>query len=127
VPTGKRRILVVEDDDDLRRLYVTALMLAGFDVGQATDGLEALHYLDGATPPDLIVLDLGLPNVSGYVVRQEIAAHAHTRDIPIVIVTGSPTPADRLNVACVLRKPVTPDQLVEAVRICLPAGAPGLA
>jgi len=57
-------ILVVEDDDDVRRFYRSALTMAGFRVVEAHDGLPALRRLDDS-PPDLVVLDLGLPTVSG--------------------------------------------------------------
>jgi CheY-like chemotaxis protein len=118
-------VLIVEDDVDLRRMFRTALALDGFSIREAGDGLDALRILDADRPPDLVLLDLGLPLVSGYVVRQEIAAHAHTRNIPIVVVTGSAADHDRLDVACVLQKPVSPDRLVNTVRSCLASGAPG--
>jgi DNA-binding response OmpR family regulator len=118
-------VLVVEDDAAMRKMYRMALGFAGFDVIEAEDGLHALHQLD-QHPPSIVVLDLMLPTVSGLVVQQEIAAHAHLRDIPIVIVTGSEMDLDRVDVPCVLRKPVSPDRLVDAVRSCLPSGAPGL-
>lgn len=117
-------ILVVEDDTDLRTFWRTALRLAGFDVREAQDGMEALAMIDGQ-PPDLVVLDLGLPKLSGASVRQEMAAQVITRHIPVVIVTGSFEDLSYLDVPCVLRKPVSADQLVEAVRRCLPAGASG--
>ena len=115
-------ILVVEDDADLRALYRTALRLAGYFVQEAGDGFAALRALD-ADPPDLVVLDLGLPGMSGYVVRQELAAQADTRHIPIVVVTGTPGPHEGLDVDCLLRKPVSPDELVAAVWDCLASGA----
>jgi len=118
-------VLVVEDDPALRRMYRTALALAGFDVLEADDGLAALHFLDHRVP-DVVVLDLMLPTISGLVVQQEIAAHAHTRSIPIVVATGSNLSLDHLDVPCVLRKPVSPESLVDAVRACLPSGAPGV-
>jgi len=115
----RKRILIVEDEDALRGLYRTTLSLAGYAVDEASDGLVALSVIDN-NPPDLIILDLMLPTVSGYVVQQDIAARSRTRDIPIVIVTGSADLlVDQLNVACVLRKPVTPDDLILTVRSCL--------
>jgi CheY-like chemotaxis protein len=117
-------ILVVEDDQDLRRLFRTALTLAGYNVHEAGDGLEALHKIDH-TPPDLVVLDVMLPQVSGLVVKQEIAAHIVTRDIPVVIVTGSTIAIDA-GAACVLRKPVSPEQLVTTVKDCLASGTRGV-
>ena len=115
-----QRILIVEDDEASRRLYRTALRLAGYEISQAADGLHALHLID-LEPPDLVVLDLNLPMVSGFVVQQDIAARAHTRHIPIVIVTGTTENIDQLDLPCVLRKPVSPDDLVDAVRKCLSA------
>jgi DNA-binding response OmpR family regulator len=115
-------ILVVEDDADLRRLYRTALTLAGFVVHDVSIGLDALRRID-MDPPDLVVLDLMLPDISGLVIRQEIAAHAHTRNIPVVIVTGSTLDLKDIEVPCVLRKPVSPEELVRTVHSCLTTGA----
>jgi CheY-like chemotaxis protein len=113
-------ILIVEDDADLRQLFRTTLALEGYRVLEARDGVQALHFLE-SDPPDLVILDLGLPRVSGYLVRQEIAASARTRDIPVVVVTGMIAPAEQLKVASLLRKPVTPEQLVDTVAECLRA------
>jgi CheY-like chemotaxis protein len=110
----RHRILVVEDDAAVRRMYRTALGFAGFTVVEAEDGLSALQHLEDRVP-DLVILDLMLPTVSGFIVRQEIAAHARTRDIPIVVVTGSEMNLDDLAVPCILRKPVSPDQLLNTV------------
>jgi DNA-binding response OmpR family regulator len=115
-----RIILVVEDDAPLRAMYRTALRMAGFYVNEASNGLEALRALD-ADPPDLVVLDLGLPIVSGYGVRTEIAAQSQTRNIPVVVVTGT-EPQAPLDVPCLLRKPVSPETLVAAVNKCFADG-----
>ena len=120
----RQTVLIVEDDEDLRHLFRTALALAGYDVIEAGDGLEALRWID-QSPPDLVILDLLLPRISGLVVQQEITAQAVTRQIPIVVITGSTMAADDLDVACFLRKPVSPDQLIETVRSCLTSGARG--
>jgi len=120
----RQTILVVEDDEDLRRLFRTALVLAGYDVVEAGDGLEALLRIDQA-PPDLVVLDIVLPRLSGIAVQQEIAAQAVTRQIPIVVITGSGMEPDEMQVACFLRKPVSPEQIVEVVAQCLKSGARG--
>ena len=122
----RRSVLVVEDDPDLRAMFRTALALSGFDVRVASDGLEALHRVD-SNPPDLIVLDIVMPRLDGIAVAKEIAAQAHTRNIPIVVVTGSAVQLDFVNVKCVLRKPVGGAELVRAVEACLASGAPPLA
>ncbi len=124
--SNQRIILVVEDDDGLRRFWRSALRLEGFEVLEARDGMEALTIIDHRVP-HLVVLDLGLPKLSGRMVRQELAAQAATRNIPILIVTGSTEDLDYLHVHCVLRKPVSVDQLVEAIVKCLHSGAPGVA
>jgi CheY-like chemotaxis protein len=114
-----RVVLIVEDDAELRRMWRIALSVEGFEVEEAGDGIDALQHLEQRAP-DLIVLDLGLPRLSGFSVRQEIAAHAVTRQIPIVVVTGSTMDLGHLDVSCVLRKPVTPEELIAAVESCIP-------
>lgn len=118
-----RRVLVVEDDDDLRRMYRAALTFGGFEVFEANDGMTALNFLDTERLPDLVLLDLMLPHVNGHLVYQEIVARADLRHVPVVIVTAS---AEAIDAPCVLRKPVTPERLVETVRRCIASGAVGV-
>ena len=115
---SRQKVLIVEDDEDLRRMYRTALAFARYDVHDVGDGLDALLHLD-SNPPDLVVLDLGLPSVSGHVVRQAIAGDPVTRHIPVVVVTGATGDLESLDVTCVLKKPVSPDRLIDAVRTAL--------
>ena len=110
--------MIVEDDADLRRMFRTALAMAGYDTDEAGDGIDALHVLENHTP-DLIVLDLVLRVLDGVSVQQELAASTSTNQIPIVVVTGSTINTDELPVARVLRKPVMPDELVRTVKQCL--------
>jgi two-component system, OmpR family, response regulator MprA len=123
VVPARKRILVVEDDPAVRNLYKSTLIMAGFDVLDTKSGYGALQWLD-AQPFDLVVLDLMLPGISGETVCAEITSQALTRHIPIVVVTGVDPAPDGLDVACILRKPTTPDALVNAVRKCLASGAP---
>jgi two-component system OmpR family response regulator len=81
----KKRILIVDDDATLRRYFRMALQLAGFEIQEASDALVALNLIQ-QDPPDLVVLDLHLPTISGRAVHEDLTA---TRDIPIVVVTGS--------------------------------------
>lgn len=119
MPRRRPRILIVEDDSTLRGFYRSVLTIEGFDVASVADGYAALQQID-ADPPDLIVLDLDLPLVSGRSVQQEVAAHAETAAIPIVVVTGTEVPTVQpSDVACLLRKPVDAQVLVETVRRCL--------
>jgi DNA-binding response OmpR family regulator len=121
---ARTRILIVEDDVPLRSLFRTALKMAGFDVRDVGDGYEALLSLEDH-PPDLVVLDLALPRVQGQSVREEMLAGSHTRDIPVVVVTGSTGPEIyQLNADWVLTKPIEPERLVEVVQKCLSSSGP---
>lgn len=112
------KVLIVEDDDDLRHLFRLALALAGFQVVESSDGVEALRQID-ADPPDALVLDLMLPSLDGTALREAIAADQHTQRLPIVVVTGGTPNVGSLNVAAVLRKPITSELLVAAVKSAL--------
>jgi DNA-binding response OmpR family regulator len=119
LPTARANILVVEDDPQLRDLYRSALRAAGYFVLAVEDGADALRQIESATPA-LVVLDLGLPRVAGRDVHLDLKARSETQHIPIVVVTGRDTgDLDTSQFACVLRKPIDPDQLVAAVQQCL--------
>ena len=109
------RVLIVEDDENVRAMFGLALRVAGFETSAASTAMEALERID-TNPPDAVILDIGLPVFSGAVVREELTAHAHTRDIPVIVVTGSQDDLASLHASCVLRKPVGPRTLVEALR-----------
>lgn len=121
----QRVILIVEDDGSLRAVWRTALRLEGFEVIEAGDGLEALKLIE-ASPPDLVLLDLGLPVVDGVSVRKDLAAQIFSRNIPIVVITGSTDDLSYLDVNCVLRKPVTVDHVVRVVHRCIASTAPSV-
>lgn len=109
---SSRRILVIEDDPGLATLYGMALTDAGFDVAVTGDGLTALEEIDD-DHPDLVVLDLQLPQLDGSTILREIAATPDTCDIPVIVVTGSDSDVQHARV--VLRKPCDPMLLVRAI------------
>lgn len=110
-------VLLVEDDNATREMYDYALRIAGFAVTAVRDGLAALRSIEQQCP-DVVVLDLDLPHVSGIDVYQEIVSHAETCRIPIVVVTGTnwQTPAE---VFRTLRKPIASDVLVTTLEQAL--------
>ena len=113
-------ILIVEDDRDLREFYRSALTAEGYAVVAVEDGFDALRVIDGATLPTAVVLDLELPRLGGRDVYRELRDHAETSIIPIVIVTGSDTrDLDPAHFACILKKPISADALIQAVRRCI--------
>jgi DNA-binding response OmpR family regulator len=115
---AKRRILVVEDDHLLANMYRAALCIAGFDVDVAGDGLTALEDID-TDHPDLVVLDLNLPQLGGDRILSEVAATPDTCDIPVIVVTGADHVTTTGHVSAILRKPCDPGELVALVRQAL--------
>lgn len=94
-------------------------MLGGYSVIAVEDGIDALRRIESAVP-DLVVLDLDLPRLRGRDVHAELKAHAETRNIPIMVVSGQDTrDLNADDFACIMRKPVTPEELIEAVERCL--------
>jgi phosphate regulon transcriptional regulator PhoB len=91
----RQRILVVEDEGDIRQLIRYNLEQEGFAVEEAGDGAQALRRLERERP-DLVVLDLMLPAMSGLELCRLIRAGAATAKLPILIVTAKGTEADRV-------------------------------
>jgi len=108
-------VLIIEDDRQLREFYRSSLKVAGYSVIAVEDGISALHIIDVHTP-DVIVLDLVLPRLSGRDVYRELQATPNARRIPIIVVSGTDVRDLKTDdFARVLRKPVDPDSLVKAV------------
>jgi DNA-binding response OmpR family regulator len=108
-PPLKRRVLVIEDDPDVRKLITESLRAAGLDPVPAVDGAQALRTAI-ARKPAAIVLDLGLPDW-----RER---RPDSRDVPIVVVSGRPDRREvggLLGAVRVLGKPFEIDELVGAV------------
>jgi CheY-like chemotaxis protein len=92
--------------------------VAGYVVAAVEDGIDALRYVERDMPA-AIVLDLTLPRLDGRDVQRELASLPATRQVPIVVVTGSEaSDLDPSQFACVLRKPVDTETLVEQVDRC---------
>ena len=82
-----KKILIVEDDDFLLQMYVTKLELEGFQVASAVDGMKGLR-LAKKDKPDLILLDLQLPEISGFEVLEDLKHNDTTKQIPVLILTN---------------------------------------
>jgi CheY-like chemotaxis protein len=114
-------VLLVEDDQDGRRMYVEWLTEAGFRVSEAHNGLQALERALDARP-DVVVTDLNIPGIDGFELTRRLKQDPRTRDIPVVAVTGyaafaaDPDRAHRAGCDVVLQKPCLPDDLAGAIR-----------
>jgi CheY-like chemotaxis protein len=109
--------LVVDDYDDGREMYAEFLELAGYRVSQAKDGAEALRKANDLLP-DIILMDLSLPDIDGSDVAKRLRKDPRTRQIPLVVVTGH-TPeyvqSQTLPYDAFVTKPCPPDALVDQV------------
>jgi type II secretory ATPase GspE/PulE/Tfp pilus assembly ATPase PilB-like protein/CheY-like chemotaxis protein len=89
-PEGRGRgscVLLVEDEDQLRRVMKDLLEREGYIVAEARDGVQALDQVDRFNP-DVIILDLNLPGLDGYGVLSQLRSRPATRDIPIMVLTA---------------------------------------
>jgi DNA-binding response OmpR family regulator len=80
-------VLLVEDEDQLRRVMKDLLEREGYTVAEAGDGVQALDQVDRFAP-DIIILDLNLPGLDGYGVLAQLRSRPATRGIPVVILTA---------------------------------------
>jgi DNA-binding response OmpR family regulator len=89
------RILVVEDDPDIAELIAHAMQKAGFSVEHVSSGSAVMPKVQ-ANPPDLVILDLMLPELDGLMVCQAMRSNPRTAPIPIIMVTARADEADRV-------------------------------
>ena len=117
------RVLVVDDEPDLLELVRVNLDQSGFAVETAASGGEALERLRRA-PPDLMVLDLMLPDVSGTEICRQVRADAQLSQLPIIMLTARADEVDRvvgleLGADDYVTKPFSPRELTLRVRAVL--------
>jgi Tfp pilus assembly pilus retraction ATPase PilT/ActR/RegA family two-component response regulator len=82
-----RKVLLVDDEDSLRRVMKDLLEREGYDVAEARDGVQALDQVDRVAP-DIIVLDLNLPGLDGYGVLSQLRSRPLTAAIPVIVLTA---------------------------------------
>ena len=119
-----RTVLVVDDFDDTRELYATALADAGFTVEEARNGQEALDRANSGHPA-IIVMDLSMPVVDGWEATRRLKANPVTADIIVIALTGHSTnrgmkEARDAGADAVITKPCLPNDLIALVRALLP-------
>jgi diguanylate cyclase (GGDEF)-like protein len=122
VQSAGHRVLVVDDDRNLRKIISTNLELAGFLVESASDGQEALDVIEQAQP-DIVLLDLMMPHMDGYDVARTIRKHPNpsVANVPIIILTAKGETDDKLRgfeagADDYITKPFGPQELLARVR-----------
>jgi type II secretory ATPase GspE/PulE/Tfp pilus assembly ATPase PilB-like protein/CheY-like chemotaxis protein len=120
---AKAMILLVEDEDTLRRVVRDLLEQEGYAVCEARDGSEALEQVDQHAP-DLVLLDLNLPTVDGYTVLAQLRSRPATRDLPIIVLSARGDEENevrvlRLGATDFLTKPFRPRALTARLETAL--------
>ena len=114
-----KRVLIVEDEEAVRELEKFILETQGYEVMEARDGLEGLAKAE-FRKPDIILLDLMMPDVSGGRMYDEMMQHPATAGIPIIVVTGKPDAHeifdDQIGPDNVIMKPFEADALLGRIR-----------
>ena len=115
-----KRVLIVDDDRNLRKIIQTNLEVAGYNVVVAGDGVEAMRVLDSLRP-DLIVLDVMMPGMDGYEVAKRIRSHPGNARMPIIMLTAKGEVEDKLagfdaGIDDYIAKPFDPDELIARAR-----------
>jgi two-component system cell cycle response regulator DivK len=119
-----KRILVVEDQEDNRRILRDLLGAAGYEISEAHDGAQALPAAL-TSRPDLILMDIQLPLVDGYEATRRIKADPALKSIPIIVVTSYALSGDEEKSRAAgcddyVPKPYSPRQLLAKIRNFLP-------
>src|SRR5688500_17092277 len=119
---GKSRalVLVVVDYQDAREMYAAYLQFSGFEVAEATNGIEAIEQTLELMP-DIILMDLALPKMDGWEATRRLKSDERTRHIPIVALTGHALAghaegARQAGCDAFVTKPCLPDALVAEIQ-----------
>ena len=122
----KIRIIVADDDKDIRDLVVFKLTQAGYDVVGVADGVSALAAIE-ANPPRLAILDVMMPGLSGMDVLRKVRANEATKDLDIILLTARSRDSDvdagfAIGANDYVIKPFSPRELVHRVNALLARG-----
>lgn len=117
--TSGRTVLVVDDQEDERRIQQAFLSHRGFRVDEAADGAAAIERAF-ANPPDLVLLDVAMPRMDGFEVCRTLRADPRTSDVPVLLLTASvegdlEALARDAGADAILTKPIEPRAVAAAV------------
>ena len=125
-----KSILCIEDEPEMIDLIRLILGRRGFEVIGAAGGKDGLDKLQSGPQPDLVLLDLMMPDLDGWEVYQQMKADEKTKDIPVIVVTAKAQSIDKvlgLHIAKVddyIAKPFSPQELLSSVEKVLGEGDP---
>ncbi len=121
---GRRHTILLVDDEPLNIRILSQILRDRYRIIVATGGGEALKCATSSHPPDLILLDMVMPDIDGIAVCQELANSPETRDIPVIMVSGRASDSDisralQAGAADCMGKPVHPDLLRKRIAFLL--------
>jgi two-component system chemotaxis response regulator CheY len=116
----KHHVLIVDDTPEIRSLIVTTLGGTFYHLAEAPNGEQALAYLENHDLPDLVILDLAMPGISGFDVVAEIKGNPDTAHIEVVVLSAnadqiSPEIIRQLGIRATLMKPFSPLELLQLI------------
>ena len=119
-----KRVLMIEDHENNRRILRDLLTSKGYDVIEAVDGLDGVSAAR-TFRPDLIIMDIQLPGIDGYEATRRIKANSETKKIPIIVVTsyalsGDDVKAFEAGCDAYVAKPFSPRDILSKIREYLP-------
>lgn len=120
---GGAKVLVVDDEPDIRELCRVNLEFAGYEVLEAGDGEEALAVCRRESP-DLVFLDLMMPRLDGWGVLEALTADPSTKDIPVILLTARGAEEDQIRgwmggIVEFVAKPFNPMAMIDCARLAL--------
>jgi len=127
LPPAATSIFVIDDSPTIRKVIEIALSCEGYEVTTFHDGIEAIKWLvtPGVRPPDLMLVDIGLPKMDGYELIRRVRAHPRFVNTKYIILSGGNEVADKLKggqieaYAYIITKPFMIQDLLAAVRKCI--------
>jgi CheY-like chemotaxis protein len=122
VGMGKNKILIVDDEPDFVNLLRVRLEANGYEVIDASNGEEGFKKAE-AENPDIILLDIIMPDMNGYQICEQLKQEEKTRNIPIILITGKELEPRNINERCLklgvegfLSKPLDSKELLDKIR-----------
>jgi two-component system alkaline phosphatase synthesis response regulator PhoP/two-component system response regulator VicR len=116
-----KRILIIDDEEIIRKFLRINLLKWGYEVKEAMDGLQALEQL-GNDNYDLLICDILMPNKNGWEVLKEVRLNPKTKDIPVIVLTAKNEDSDMFKgygsgANYYITKPFTKDQLLFGLKM----------
>ncbi|HET7752971.1 MAG TPA: response regulator [Anaeromyxobacteraceae bacterium] len=113
---ARARVLVIEDEHDLRGMIAQWLEARGYEAVEAADGNDAIELIQAGLEPDAIILDLAMPRVSGQAFLSWLRAEPRHMHRPVIVTSGEYDSLPTSDVQGVLAKPYRPDLLAQELQ-----------